>query len=45
MLAPSRNTTEQRSDIKAVELGNDSSLSAGRKEMITISWRGLSVNN
>src|SRR5207245_7919411 len=46
MLAPSRNTTEQRSDIGAVELGNDSGcLSAGRKQLITISWRGLSVNN
>src|SRR5437899_1735280 len=41
MLAPSRNTTEQRSDIGSVELGNDSgSLSAGRKQLITISWRG-----
>src|SRR5437899_7699437 len=37
MLAPSRYTTEQRSDIGAVELGNDSgSLSAGRKQLITI---------
>ena len=46
MLAPSRNTTEQQSDIGDVELGNDSgSLSAGRKQLITISWRGLTVKN
>src|SRR5437879_7266055 len=45
MLAPSRNTTEQRSDIGAVELGNHSgSLPAARKQVKTITWRCLSVH-